>query len=238
MTNILLPSMGSSSFFKDSFFPKPLIEVAGKTMLETVAENFKTVLDGQFIYVFSQDDCNQFHIDKSAQLLNDNAKILALKNQTAGALCTSLIAIEMINNEDSLIIANSDQIIDVDYSEVLAYFNEHNGDAGVITFQDIHPRWSYVQTMGKEIVEVAEKRPLSNRAIAGFYYYRKGEDFIDAAMSALTKKSSVEGKYYISASFNELILKGAKVIYYDIDKRKYHSFYSPAKIKEYEEMLK
>lgn len=91
---------------------------------------------------------------------------------------------------------------------------------------------------GGEIVEVAEKRPLSKNAIAGFYYYKRGSDFVSAAKSALLKQNNLEGRYYISASMNELILTGKKVGYFDIKKEQYKSFYSPAKIKEYEEGLK
>ena len=84
-------------------------------------------------------------------------------------------------------------------------------------------------------MEVAEKRPLSKNAIAGFYYYKHGKDFIEAAKRALLKQNNLDGKYYISASINELILAGKKVCHYEVDKERYNSFYSPAKIKEYEE---
>ncbi len=234
MINVLLPSMGSSSFFKESFFPKPLIEVGGKTILETVFDNFTDLHDRQFIYIFSQDDCSQFHLDKSVRLLDDKAKVLVLKNQTAGALCTSLIACEFIDNDEPLVISNSDQVIDIDFNEVVKSFREKNADAGVITFNSIHPRWSYIRDENGEVVEVAEKRPLSDKAIAGFYYYRKGCDFVAAAKRAIQKGHCTNGKYYISASFNELILMGKKVSYFEIEKKKYHSFYSPEKIKDYE----
>lgn len=84
---------------------------------------------------------------------------------------------------------------------------------------------------------MAEKRPISKDAVAGFYYYKKGSDFVEAAKKALLKRNSYENRYYISASVNELILSGKKVCYYDIEKEQYKSFYSPAKIKEYEESL-
>lgn len=234
MVNVLLPSMGKTNFFKDVYFPKPLIEINGKTMLETVMENFDSITEKQMIYVFSQDNCNQFHLDSSVKIMDSNAKVLTIKNETAGALCTALIAIEYINNELPLVIANCDQIIDVNYDEVLKYFEDEQADAGLITFKSIHPRWSYVKVNEGQVVEVAEKRPLSNNAIAGFYYYKKGSDFIDAAKRVILKGGSVEGKYYISSSFNELILMNKKVVHYEIEKEQYHSFYSPEKIKKFE----
>ena len=145
------------------------------------------------------------------------------------------MAVDYINNDTPLIIVNSDQIIDVDYKDVISRFENFDADAGVITFPSIHPRWSYIRKQGGEVVEVAEKRPLSKDAIAGFYYFRKGSDFIESAKKAIIKDNCLNGKFYISASINEMILMGRRIAYYDIQKEKYHSFYSPEKIKEYEE---
>lgn len=238
MINILIPAMGTSTFYKDSYFPKPLYEINGKTMLEMVVENYKDLDLKQYIFVFSEEDCLKFHLDASAKILTQTSQVIKLRNQTAGALCTSLIAVDYINNDMPLIIANSDQIITVNYRDVISWFDKANVDAGIITFPSIHPRWSYARKKDDEIVEVAEKRPLSKDAIAGFYYFRKGCDFIMAAKKALIKRNHLDGRYYISSSINELILSGKKVGYFDIEKEQYKSFYSPAKVKEYEESLK
>lgn len=238
MINVLLPAMGTSAFFKDAYFPKPLTEINGKTMVEMVVEDYSNLEPKNYIFVFSDEDCKKFHLDSSVKILTPASQVIRLSNQTAGALCTCLMAIEYINDETPLIIANSDQIIETDYREVIKHFDEIDADAGVITFPNIHPRWSYARKMGDEVVEVAEKRPLSKDAIAGFYYFKKGSDFIQAAKNALLKQNNLDGRYYISASINELILLGKKIGYYDIEKEQYRSFYSPAKIKEYEESLK
>lgn len=235
MINVLLPAMGTSAFFKDAYFPKPLIEINGKTMIEMVVDNYEDIDPKNYIFVFSDTDCKKFHLDDSVKILSPASKVIKLSNQTAGALCTCLMAVEYVNDDIPLIIANSDQIIDIDYKKVLNHFEKIGADAGVITFPNIHPRWSYARKNGEEVVEVTEKRPISKDAIAGFYYFKKGSDFIQAAKNALIKQNNLDGKYYISASINEVILMGKKVGYYDIKKEQYKSFYSPAKIKEYEE---
>lgn len=234
MVNVLIPFMGKSTFFKDSFFPKPLVEIAGKTMLETVVDNYKSLDNKRYIYIFSEKDCLEFHLDDSVKILDENCTVIKLRNETAGALCTCLMAIDYINNDMPLIISNSDQIIDVNYAEVLEHFDKVSAEAGVITFPNIHPRWSYAKKQEDEIVEVAEKRPLSKNAIAGFYYFKQGRDYIACAKKVLEKKNSLNGMYYLSATLNEMILTGKKVGYFDIEKEQYHSFYSPEKIKEYE----
>lgn len=238
MINILLPAMGTSAFFKDAYFPKPLTEINGRTMLEMVIENYENLEPKNYILIFRDEDCKKFHLDASIKILTPVSRVIKLHSQTAGALCTCLMAIDYINDDTPLIIANSDQIIDVDYRKVINHFGEIGADAGVIIFPNIHPRWSYARLSGNEVVEVAEKKPLSRHAIAGFYYYKHGKYFIEAAKKALLKQSNLNGKYYISASMNELILMGKKIGYYGIDKEQYKSFYSPAKIKEYEEGTK
>ena len=235
MINVLLPAMGKSAFFKDAYFPKPLIEINGKTMLEMVVDNYADLEPKNYIFVFHDDDCKQFHLDASVKILTPASSVIKLHNQTAGALCTCLMAVDFINDELPLIIANSDQIIDVDYREVINKFDKCDAEAGVITFPNIQPRWSYARIVNDEVVEVAEKRPLSKNAIAGFYYYKHGRDFVETAKKALLKQKNLDGKYYISATINELILQGKKVSYYEISKEQYKSFYSPVKIKEYEE---
>lgn len=234
MTNILIPAMGKSMFFKDYYFPKLMIEINGETVLEKVIKNYDILEDKHFIFILSEKECSEFHIDDAAKLLtNNNCTIIQLKNETAGGLCTSLMAIEYINNDNPLIITNFDQIISVDYNEVLSYF-ENSFDAGVITFYNIHPRWSYARIEDDQVVEVAEKRPISKSAIAGFYYYKKGCDFVEAAKSSILKDNAINHQFYISSSLNEMILKNKKIGYYEIAKMDYHSFYSPDKIKQYE----
>ena len=239
MINVLIPSMGTSLFFKDSYFPKPLIEVDGETMLEKVVKNYQELKNAHYIFVFGKKDCSEFHLDDSARMLTQpNNDVIVLGNETAGALCTCLMAVHQINNDDPLLIVNSDQIIDVDYEQVLHSFEQQDVDAGVITFESIHPRWSYARIKDNYVTEVAEKRPLSKTAIAGFYYFRHGTDFIEAAKQVILKGNQLNGRYYISSSLNEIILMGKKVGYYQVDKNAYHSFYSPDKIEDYERFVR
>lgn len=239
MVNILVPAMGKTLYFKDIMFPKMVLEIGEKTILERILENYNTITEKNFIFVFDKKDCLEFHLDESVKILTGvQSKTILLDNETGGALCTCLMAINAINNDNPLVIANSDQIIDVNYMDVIEHFIKENYDAGVITFNNIHPRWSYAKIVGNEIVEVAEKRPISKNAIAGFYFFRHGRDFVDAAKSAIIKKNQHNGKYYISASLNEVILKGKRVGAYNIKREQYHSFYAPQQITEYESVIK
>jgi NDP-sugar pyrophosphorylase family protein len=240
MINILIPLAGKSHFFNQAEYPypMPLIEVNDKTMIEHVVGNFNSIQeDKQFIFIVNSEDCKKYHIDNILKLATHNScKIIQISHKTKGAACSALMSIKYINNDDPLIIANTDQIFDVDLGEIVSTFKSVDG--GVITFDSIHPRWSYVRIdRNGFIVETAEKKPLSKHAVAGFYYFRKGKDFVESSMTMIKKDINTDGVYYVSPAFNEMILKNKNMITYKVDNEKYHTFYNPKKIKEYERKL-
>ena len=239
MINILIPMAGNNQFFSEAEypFPKPLIEINDKMMIEHVVDNFSTIEEEiQFIFVVNSYDCKKYHLDNIFNILtNHSCKIIRLDNITKGAACSAMMAVEYIDNAIPLIIANSDQLFDLDLNDVINSFEK--GEAGVITFESIHPRWSYVRLNEKnEVVEAAEKRPISRNAIAGLYYFKKGSDFVSSASKMIKKDANIEGLYYIAPSLNEMVLDNKKINVYKAENSKYHTFYTPQKIKEYERL--
>ena len=240
MINILLPMAGKSLHFSDDEYPypKPLFEIGQKTIIERVITNLQSVGSSiQFIFVVSSSDCRKFHLDSTLNIITDHkCKLLKLDNDTRGAACSALMAISHIDKSQPLVIANPDQLFDDCIADLIDQFND--ADAGVITFESVHPRWSYVKHDDHGLVaETAEKRPISRNAIAGFYFFQRGEDFVNSAMSMIRKDSNVDGNFYIAPCLNELILMGKKIRTASVDPTKYHTFYTPQKIKEYEALL-
>lgn len=243
LLTILIPLGSRSVFFDQSeyIFPKPLIEICNKSMIEHVIGNLQTIKGAKrFVFVIQQSDCTRYHLNEVLQLLaGPESKIVILDKGTQGAACTALMAIQWIGNTSELIISNGDQLIDTDLNKIIAQFRDDTYDAGVITFDTIHPRWSYIKKNAQGVVvEAAEKRPISRHAIAGFYYFRQGQDFVQAAMGSIEKGAAVDNQYYIAPTLNELILKGKKIGAVSIPVAHYHTFYSPKKIQEYEQGLR
>lgn len=239
---VLLPlAAPADAFFdsKDYFFPKPLIELAGRPIIEHVVENLASLADDvRFVFVVRDEDCAGFSLDRVVTLAaKGGADVVRLSEPTAGALCSCLMAIDHIPEDEPLVIANGDQIFDIDLRAMIAGFERQGVDQAVITFDSLHPRWSYVRMDGERIVEAAEKRPISRDAIAGFYYFRRGGDFTSAAMSAVKSDASVGGRYFISATINEAVLAGRAVGRAVVPNDRYHSFYSPQRLDQYERSL-
>ena len=242
MINILIPLGGKSDFFNtiEYPFPKPLVEINGKSMIEMVIENFNSIKkDIRFIFVVKSDDCQKYHLDNVLDLLTANkCVIIKIGGETKGAVCSALMAIEHINNQDKLIISNGDQVINHDLNEIFDCFEDKNIDAGVICFTSVHPKWSYVRLdENNKIVETAEKRPLSKNAVAGFYYFKHGSDLVQSAMKSIENDANVNGLYFTAPILNEMVLENKNLEIFKIDSNQYHSFYSPQKIKEYEKQF-
>lgn len=238
MLNYLIPLGTSSQFFESAEYPypKPLIEIFGKPMIQLVIENLSRIKEEKrFIFVLREEDCTRHHLDSTVRLLaGEEAVIIKLRRETKGSACSALLAIDLIANDQPLIIANGDQFLDVDLDVYLSRFRDEKVDAGCLCFESVHPRWSYVRLENNHIVEAAEKRPLSSQAIAGFYYFAKGIHFVEAAKRMIRKDASVNEQFYISPVFNELVLQNLNLRAYSVPNKNYHTFYSPQKIQEYE----
>ncbi|WP_430428596.1 glycosyltransferase family 2 protein [Maribacter litoralis] len=237
--DVLIPLAGKSSFFDDNsyIYPKPLIEVNNVPMIQLVLERLISMgIVDKFIFIVNSDDCKKYHLDNVLKLLtNEKCEIIKLDKDTKGAVCSALMAIDSIDSEKELLICNGDQIIDEDHNDIVDFFRINKYDAGVVTFNSVHPRWSYVRLNDQNnIIETTEKRPISDSAISGFYYFNKASYFIQSSMKMIEKDANVNGLYYVAPTLNELVLENKKLGVYNISNDKYHSFYSPQKIKVYE----
>lgn len=242
MINILIPLGGKSQFFgnEEYPFPKPVIEIAGKPMIQLVLENVMALnREKKFIFIVKEEDCSKYHLDKTLQLLtNNNCSIIRLSGDTKGAACSALMAITHINNDDSLLVYNGDQILDIDFNDVFHTLESKKLDGGLVCFESVHPKWSYARLDANgKVIETAEKRPISKNAIAGFYYFKHGKDFVHAAMKSIENDAHVNGLFYIAPVYNQLVLDGKDLEIIKINPEQYHSFYSPQKIEEYEKHL-
>jgi NDP-sugar pyrophosphorylase family protein len=236
---ILIPISGYSAFFpkEDFYFPKPLIEVGGTPMIELVVKQLQRQFkDPQFIFVIDPQDARSFSLDRTLRLLTGKDTIIIEKpGPTAGALCSCLLAIDTLIQHEPLIIVNSDQIIEGDLDQIVRTFHANECTAGLITFESVHPRWSYVvDNEAREVTQTFEKKVASRNAIAGFYYFGSASSFLEAAKQVILNDAHVDDLYYISSALNQIILEGGRVLHLPIANQAYHSFYAPGKIAEFE----
>ena len=219
--NVIIPMAGRGKRFEDAgySFPKPLIDVNGKPMIQIIIENLN--LTAKHIFICQGEHVQKFAIHDLMNLLKPDSEIISINEITQGAAETVLKAKDLINNDDELIIANSDQWIDWNPQHFLSFMRKKEADGGIVTFISTHPKWSYVRINDENLVEeVAEKRPISNIATVGIYYYKHGKDFVKAAEQMMRKNIRTNNEFYVAPVFNEMIESGKKIHIYPIAEMK------------------
>lgn len=217
--NILIPMAGEGSRFKSVgyTFPKPLIEVNEKPMIQVVVDNLG--FDANFIYVVRKEHYEKYNLKSFLNLITPNCKIVQVDSLTEGACSTTLLAKEYINNENPLIIANSDQFLEWNPTDFYYKMIETKADGGIVTFRSTHPKWSFAKlNESGNVTQVAEKDPISDNATCGVYYYKKGSDYVKYAEQMIEKNIRVNNEFYVCPVFNEFILDDKKIKTYDIQR--------------------
>jgi len=217
--NVLIPMAGAGSRFEKAgyTFPKPLIEVNGKPMIQIVVENLN--VEANFIFVVQKSHREKYNLDSFLKLLQPNCKIVETDGLTEGAACTALLAKAHIDNDAPLFFANSDQFVEWDSNEFFYKMNETEADGGIVSFKATHPKWSFakVNEEGK-VIEVAEKNPISDNATVGFYFWKKGADFVKYAEQMIERDIRVNNEFYVCPVFNQAIEDSLKIRLFEIKK--------------------
>lgn len=210
--NVLVPMAGAGSRFANAgyTFPKPLIDVRGKPMIQVVVENLN--IQANYIYLVQREHFEKYNLQHMLNLITPGCKIVCVDGVTEGAACTTLLAAEYIDNNQRLFIVNSDQFVEWNSNQVMYAFGNDNIDGGIVTFLNTHPKWSYVRLDDAGFVtEVAEKKVISNQATVGMYYWKSGAEYVRHARQMIAKNIRVNNEFYVAPVYNELIGSGGKV---------------------------
>lgn len=216
--NVLIPMAGHGSRFQKAGYqlPKPLIDVQGMPMIEKVVKNLN--VDANFIFVVQREH-EKYNVSSTLRRIAPGCKIVYVDSVTEGAACTTLLAKEFINNDQPLLLANSDQYVEWDSNRFYYTMTDQNVDGGIATFKSTHPKWSFVKLDDNNyITETAEKNPISDMATVGIYYWSHGSDYVKYAEQMIEKNIRVNNEFYVCPVFNEAIADNKKFIPYNIEK--------------------
>ena len=241
MLQIVIPLAGKGSRFEKVgyTFPKPLIDVNGSAMIARVVENLKPAhrTDVKFIFIVQREHCEKYDLEgvlKSA--VGDlDMEVIKIDGITQGAACTVLLAADYINNDDELLVANSDQLIEGELEKWYHTIHTSTEEDGLIMcFKANHPKWSYakVDSYGR-VIEVAEKKVISDMATTGVYWFKHGKDFVEGATQMIEKDIRTNDEFYVCPVFNELIIKGKKVYVLEIERESMKGLGTPEDLEKY-----
>jgi len=210
--NVLIPMAGAGSRFAEQgyTFPKPLIEVGNKPMIQVVVDNLN--IQANYIFIVQKDHYQKYNLETVLNMVAPGCTIVQTEGITEGAACTTLLAKEYINNEEPLIIANSDQFVEWNSNEVLYAFTTEGVDGGILCFNSTHPKWSYAKLDENGFVsEVAEKQPISTNATVGIYYWSRGSLYVNSAERMIERNIRTNNEFYVCPAYNELVEDGGKI---------------------------
>ena len=245
MVQLVIPITDDSTHFPESqyFFPKPLIDINGTPLILEVIRHllssFKTI--NKLVLVVPSDLENKYRISQlvSIDLPLIDVSVAVKWKETSGALTSTLLAIDLLNADDELIVANMDDFLFISGQDVLNFYRESSCDAGVITFNSSHPRWCYCKmSTDGEIQGFHEKSVVSKHALAGFYYFRNKDLFVHSSFESLRDDCRVNNSHYLSATLNSLLLNSCKVGNFSILPEQRISIYSPKNIQQYIDHIK
>jgi HAD superfamily hydrolase (TIGR01509 family) len=217
--NVLIPMAGAGSRFEQAgyTFPKPLIDVNGKPMIQRVVDNLN--IDARHIFIVQKSHYEKYALKHMLNLIAPNCEIVQVEGMTEGAACTTLLAKEFIDNDEPLVLANSDQYVEWDSNQFMYSAMADDIDGSILTFESTHPKWSYARLNDDGfVVKVAEKKPISKHATVGVYFWRRGSDYVRSAESMINKNIRVNNEFYVCPVYNEALLDGARVKTFHIDK--------------------
>lgn len=215
--------------------PATLLSSHGKTVIELLSDKIKAVADTkEVIGVLSETDARSFHLDNVFKLAFNDSHVITVSGQTSGAACSALLAIDYLNKEGELLVLGGDEILDIDFSQAVKYFKSVDADAGIITFESIHPSFSFsIINSDNQVEAVSEKNPISKNALVSLWYFKSSIDFIEGAKSMIRKHAVVNDQFFISPIMNELILKGKKIYSYRIDQSLYFPLKNSMQVRSY-----
>jgi NDP-sugar pyrophosphorylase family protein len=237
MINIVIPMAGLGSRFSKAGYkkPKPFVDVSGKPMIARVLDNLYYP-DARYILIARKE-----HLLEEVNLVNAlekqyNVIFIPIDKLTEGSVCTILYAREYINNNEPLLIANSDQIVDIEIEDFISDCMDRRLNGSILTFIDEFKdrKWSFAKINKDNLVtEVREKIVISKFATVGIYFYEKGEDFVSASIDMIVNNDRHNNEFYTCPTYNYAISNQLKIGIYNIDYNQMHGIGTPEDLKDY-----
>lgn len=221
MLNIVVPMAGRGSRFAEAGFsdPKPLIKIHDKHMIQVVINNLKPTQSHRFIFVCQNEHVREYCLDRVFAEVCDDYQIVGIDGITEGAAVTVLKAREFIDNDSPLMIANSDQWVDIEIDDYLSDIDERHLDGSMLTMKASDPKWSYAKVDYKNrVTEVVEKKVVSDEATVGIYNFKKGTDFCRLADRMIEQGLMSNGEFYVAPVYTLMASEALEIGIYNVGK--------------------
>lgn len=234
MNIVFLIGGGNNINHQNNIYPIYMAEIYDEIMLEKQITYYKKMNPCNMVFCILKDDILNFNVDKVIQQSTDQSICVEISSITAGAVCTALLAAEHLDNNDELVLVATDELITSDPVNIVKEFRHKKCDAGVVSFRSVHPRYSFAKIDNNGFVsEVAEKKTISQHALASFYYFKLGHEFIECAKNVIRKNNMVNNNFYLSQAINEMILLQKRVGIHHIPRQEFYPLKTEVHLTQY-----
>ena len=234
MQSIILAAGSTFINDADARYPVSMTEFNGKPLVQWIIEDLLTLPDNKIVIVVNQDEISRYHIDRTLKLIDSRITVVGVERNLGGAACSALLGLQHLDQDDEVIIINGNEKLTENHLLLIKQIHEKQTKAAIVSFESIHPRYSYAKVdRNDNVIEISEKDPISRNALVGFFWFSKVALIENAIKRMILKDASINGIFYLSPSINEIILDGIKVALIKIDNSKYHPMKTEWQLSEY-----
>lgn len=206
MKTLVIPMAGLGSRFSKAGFDKhkPLIEVGGKTLIRHSIDSLGLGDDWKVVLICRKQEGSY---KEAVEAEVPEATFVWIDELTSGAAETCLYAQDHIDPDDELIITNCDQFLDWDVDSFLKQSVDSLFNGSVLTYDSTDPKNSFCRSVDGKIVEIVEKKAISNEALVGLHWWRYGQDFLEPA-ARMVENFTGDRETYISEVYSDMVRDG------------------------------
>ncbi len=216
--HVLIPIAGRSRAFENQGLPKPLTLVSGKPIIQRIAESRPYSFTKAIFVILGVHKEKHGMQDRLKDLFGNNIRVIVADETTNGSAESALLARDLINTDEPLLIDFADQYLDL--PGFMDFIQETRADGVIPTFESFYPNRGYMTLASGKVSSVSEKDsiPISTHTASCISFFRKGNDFVQAADNAIAKKrTAVDGSYAVCLAYNEMNEVEKKVLPFECD---------------------
>ena len=235
MMNIVVLMAGEGRRFKDAGYKriKPFIKISERMMIEHVLDGIG-IENAKYILVVRESFFRDYPEELKHIKSKYNVSFSPVRETTTGALSTALSVYDKIMPFEPVVFVDSDNLFDnIEFANFLDFAILSGSDACVLTYNSDNEKFSYVKLDPNSgfVLEIAEKRVVSNMAIVGAYMFSSSILFQKSAVNTIIYPPK-EKEYYMSCAYNTLIGMGGYVRNFQIDATKWKCLGTPEQLRE------
>jgi hypothetical protein len=198
----------------------------------------------KIIYI-DRDFHRQNGIENEIKNFFPNANFITTNQLTQGQASSCLLAIDLINNSEELLISGCDNGIIYDQIK----FNQTKQDCDVIVFTFTKNQvvtqnpnaygWAEIDEFN-QVKSVSVKKPISenpieDHAIVSTFWFKTGMSFVKNAQEMIDQNDRINNEFYVDQVIKYCLINKLKVKAFSVDK--YLCFGTPKDYEEYEKTI-